>query len=226
MNDELKQRRTSALIGGAAGVLLFALIALTVQLDPAWLRSLDHGLGAGPERSTADHGWLRHAAKVVAAITLPDYLVAVVVVAAAVLALCGYWRAGVWSLIVIEASRWGYYLLKSVFERPRPEWSHPAAHAGGWSFPSGHSTAIAALAGIVIVLAVMFSPTRQVRSRLVTGALVLATGVGLDRVLLGVHYPSDVLAGWVLGATITLLALAAFDPLPRRAGTHRTTISP
>jgi len=223
---DLDRRRTGALIGGGAGALLFALIAMVVQADPHWLRSLDHGLGSGPEHYAADHAGIRHLAKVVAVLTQPDLLVALVVVVAAVLAVRGYWRAGVWSLIVIEASRWGYYLLKALFERHRPEWAHPAAHAGGWSFPSGHSTAIAALAGITIVLAIMFSPTRPVRSRVVGGALLVAAVVGFDRILLGVHYPSDVLAGLLLGATITLLTIAAFDPLPRTRAGDRATIAP
>jgi membrane-associated phospholipid phosphatase len=149
----------------------------------------------------------------------------------------GYWRAAVWSLIVIEVGRWSYVLLKAIFDRPRPEWAHPAAHAGGWSFPSGHATGIGAFAGVAIVLALMFSPTRELRSRLIGTGLVIAVSVGLDRILLGVHYPSDVVAGLVLGSSITLLALAAFDPLPSPGGAHlpprrrgaepgRTTIAP
>ncbi|WP_183407000.1 phosphatase PAP2 family protein [Nocardioides marmorisolisilvae] len=226
MNDDVERRRTSALLGGGTGVVLFGLIALVVHADPHWLRSLDHGLGSGPQRFTADHRWVLNLANFVADVTQPDYLVGLVLVIAGLLALVGHWRAGVWALIVIEASRWGYYLLKAVFERPRPHWAHPAAHAGGWSFPSGHSTAIAALAGIAIVLAIMFSPTRRLRYRVISGALVVAALVGFDRILLGVHYPSDVLGGLLLGASITLLTLAAFDPLPHRDRPHRTTIAP
>lgn len=225
MTDSAR-RRTSALVGAGAGALLFTLVAVVVQADPHWLRSLDHGLGSGPERYAAEHRAVREVANFVARITQPDFLVILVVVTAAVLVVRGYWRAALWSLIVIEASRWGYYLLKALFERHRPEWAHPAAHAGGWSFPSGHSTAIAAVAGIVIVLAVMFSPTRQLRGRVVVGALVAAAVVGFDRILLGVHYPSDVLGGFLLGTAITLLALAAFDPLPRAPGSDPTTITP
>jgi membrane-associated phospholipid phosphatase len=72
----------------------------------------------------------------------------------------------------------------------------------------------------------MYSPTRQLRHRLITGALVVAVVVGYDRILLGVHYPSDVVGGLLLGATTTLLGLAVFDPLPRGTGKHRTNIAP
>jgi len=226
VSDDLTRRRTSALVGAGAGAVAFGLIAWVVQAGPHWLRSLDHGLGAGPERYTASHPWLLHLAKTVAALTQPDYLVGLVLVVAGLLALIGHWRTAVWALVVIEVARWGYFGLKAVFERPRPHWSHPAAHAGGWSFPSGHATASAALAGIAIVLAIMFCPTRQQRARVITTAVVVAASVGLDRILLGVHYPSDVLAGLVLGATVTLLTLAVFDPLPRPRRPHRTSIAP
>jgi membrane-associated phospholipid phosphatase len=220
------RRRTSALVGAGAGALLFTLIAVVVQADPHWLRSLDHGLGSGPERYAAEHRAVRDVANFVARITQPDFLVILVVVTAALLVVRGYRRAGVWALIVFEAARWGYFVLKAVFERPRPTWAHPAAHVGGWSFPSGHSTVIGAVAGIAIVLAVMLSPTRELRRRVIVGAVVVAGVVGFDRILLGVHYPSDVLAGLLLGATVTLLALAAFDPLPRAPRSDPTTITP
>jgi len=226
VNEDLARRRLSALIAGGVGALLLALITVVVQSDPGWLRSIDHGLGSGPQRFTADHGWMLDVADAVSRLTYPDYLVGVVALVAVVLLLRGYWRAAVWSVIVIEAGRWSYVVLKAIFERPRPHWADPVAHAGGWSFPSGHATGIGAAAGVAIVLAIMFSPTRRLRYRLIGTALLVAGAVGFDRILLGVHYPSDVLAGLLLGATITLLALAAFDPLPRGTGSHRATIAP
>lgn len=218
--------RARLLAAGAAGALLFALLATLVQAGPHWLRSLDHALGAGPERYAVEHDRARHLGDVVAMLTRPDFVVIPVVVLAIVLAVRGLRRAAVWSLIVIEASRWSYFVLKQIFGRHRPEWAHPAGHAPGWSFPSGHSTVIAGAAGIAVVLAIRLGPRAAVRAAVIVVALLVAVVVGFDRVLLGVHYPTDVLAGWLLGATITLLALAAFDPLPGRAGRRRANIAP
>ncbi len=53
--------------------------------------------------------------------------------------------------------------------------------------------------------------------------LVVAVVVGLDRILLGRHYPSDVVAGALLGAAVTLLALALYSPLPR---SHALKVEP
>lgn len=226
MTDDVLGRRRRALIGGSAGLLVFALITVVVKSDATWLNRLDARLGSGPQRLTADHPWLLHLATFVARISHPDVVAVAVVVAAVVLAVRGHRRAALWSVVVIETARWGYLLLKVVLDRPRPHWAYPVAHAAGSSFPSGHSTVIAAAAGVMVVLATGSSLTPWVRAGLVVAALTVAAAVGLDRVLLGVHYPSDVVGGLVLGSSITLLALAASDPLPRRAAAGRATIAP
>jgi undecaprenyl-diphosphatase len=81
------------------------------------------------------------------------------------------------------------------------------------SFPSGHSSGVAALVTIAVVLA-WPRLTDAARRAWVTagGALVLV--VGLTRVLLGVHYPSDVVAGWALGLGWSLLVVLAFGGQP------------
>ena len=82
------------------------------------------------------------------------------------------------------------------------------------SFPSGHSSSIAAFVGILIVLIVMFVRRRGLRILLAVSSVLVAIAVGADRVLIGRHYPSDVLAGGLLGVGILLLGLALYSPLP------------
>jgi membrane-associated phospholipid phosphatase len=84
---------------------------------------------------------------------------------------------------------------KLAFARPRPDlWAH-AYPAVGYSFPSGHAMSSTALAVAVAALA---WGTRW-RWWAVAGGALFAVGVGVSRVYLGVHYPSDVLAGWCAG---------------------------
>ena len=84
---------------------------------------------------------------------------------------------------------------KLAFARPRPDlWAHGYS-AAGYSFPSGHAMSSTALA---VAIAALAWGTRW-RWWAVAGGALFAFGVGVSRVYLGVHYPSDVLAGWCAG---------------------------
>jgi YegS/Rv2252/BmrU family lipid kinase len=83
------------------------------------------------------------------------------------------------------------------------------------SFPSGHASSAVAFAGIVIVLAVMLARRVGLRRLTIGAAMLLAALVCVDRVLLGRHYPTDVVAGGLLGTGVLLLGLAVYSPLPR-----------
>ncbi|TCM21432.1 undecaprenyl-diphosphatase [Novosphingobium sp. PhB165] len=99
-------------------------------------------------------------------------------------------------------------LLKLVFGRPRPEIVPHLTEAGGASFPSGHSFNSAST---YIALALAFaalSPRANVRHTLIAGSIVLSLMVAWSRVWLGVHWPSDVMAGWLGGAAWTFTASA------------------
>lgn len=91
--------------------------------------------------------------------------------------------------------------------RPRPPHADWATHASGFSMPSGHSTTSALVAGLGC-WAVAHSARRVLRWCVWGLAVMWAAGVGLTRIYLGVHWPSDVLAGWLLAAAY-LAALVA-----------------
>ena len=95
--------------------------------------------------------------------------------------------------------------LKSAFDRPRPHLWRGVAHLSSGSFPSGHATQSAALALALLALA------WRTRWRLLVAAsaAVYVGLVGVSRLYLGVHYPSDVLGGWSVATLWALLVLAA-----------------
>ena len=107
-------------------------------------------------------------------------------------------------------------VIKHLVQRPRPDLvSHEAAIYSA-SFPSGHTLmATVVYITFALLLAADFAD-RRVREYLLASAWLVAFAVGASRIYLGVHWPSDVLAGWSLGA-LWMLAMRRF--LPRLTGT-------
>lgn len=127
------------------------------------------------------------------------------------------WRA----LYVVSVTTGGALLsseLKQTFVRARPTEVWPLAHAEGWSFPSGHAlSATVVYLTLGILLASSVKP-RRMKLYLLAVALLLPGLVGISRVLLGVHYPSDVLAGWMAGLAWAMSCWLVFELLSRRSG--------
>jgi len=98
-------------------------------------------------------------------------------------------------------------LLKMGYDRPRPELSH-AAHEFTASFPSGHSMLSAVTYLTLGALLSRLAPTRRLKVYALLIAIGLTLMVGISRIYMGVHFPSDVLAGWCLGAAWALLCSA------------------
>ena len=91
-------------------------------------------------------------------------------------------------------------LLKWGFDRARPDLVDHLTHAASSSFPSGHATQ-AAIAFLTLgALMARAQPDRRIKAFVLGGAILLTLLVGISRVYLGVHWPTDVLAGWCLGA--------------------------
>ncbi|WP_222193337.1 phosphatase PAP2 family protein [Modestobacter italicus] len=104
-------------------------------------------------------------------------------------------------------------LLKESTGRARPQFAEGGAGWESLSFPSGHSSGIATLVTVALVLAwPRLRPTG--RGVWLAAGVVLVVLVGLTRLWLGVHFPSDVVAGWALGAGWTLLVALALGALP------------
>ncbi len=103
-------------------------------------------------------------------------------------------------------------VVKAAVHRLRPVLPHPVAHEPGSSFPSGHAQA--AVVGYAVLLLVFLPILRGVWRRVaVTFALLMVLAIGFSRVALGVHYLSDVVGGFVLGAAWVAAMAAVFNAM-------------
>ncbi|MDT7597493.1 MAG: hypothetical protein QOJ06_3039 [Pseudonocardiales bacterium] len=142
--------------------------------------------------------WLLAAAR--AATTAGDSDVVNVVAAAVAIALLiiRFWRGAVLVVIARIGELASTTAVKDLLTRPRPTLLNPVDHAAGYSFPSGHAAGAAAVYGALVVL-VLPRAIRWARALLLAAGTSLICAVAASRVLLGVHYPSDVAAGAALG---------------------------
>lgn len=99
--------------------------------------------------------------------------------------------------------------IKLIAGRPRPDFVAHFDLVYSSSFPSGHSTMAPVVYLTLAVILAAGEPRRDVRALIFACAVAVTLAVGLSRVYLGVHWPTDVLAGWVLGAGIALVAMTA-----------------
>lgn len=107
-------------------------------------------------------------------------------------------------------------LLKLVFGRPRPTVVPPLVEVHSGSFPSGHSMLSAVVYLTLGALLARTTTRRRLRVYFIAVALALTFVVGLSRVYLGVHYPTDVVGGWAAGALWALVCALGAQALQRR----------
>ena len=137
------------------------------------------------------------------------------------LLLQGLWRR---ALFVTAASFGGWFLngaLKQLFQRPRPDVVPHLREVMSMSFPSGHAMTSAAVYLTLGALSMHIAQRRLTKVYCMTMAMLATVLVGASRVYLGVHYPTDVLAGWLLGLSWALLCWMIERSLERRAGLKR-----
>ena len=151
-----------------------------------------------------------------------------VVYAAATLVAAWVWIAkgmrgrAIWAFCTMMVAWVLGEVMKLIVQRLRPVLEAPLAQPPGYSFPSGHALNITVAATVLLLLLwPLFSATGRVLAVVV--AVLVVGAVGLDRIFLGVHYPSDVLAGYVLGCCITFSSWIGF--VGRTGGTSSSASS-
>ncbi len=199
----------------AAGILCFAMIAGEVQegdtraFDRKVLLALrnPHDAMLQPMGPPA----VQEAARDVTALGGVTVLALLIVSVGGYYVLDGRTRMGMYVWLSVGSGLILGTLLKLIFNRPRPDLVPHSVYAASTSFPSGHSM-LAAVSYLTLGTLLASSTSKK---RLKIYFMVLAVGftvaVGISRVYLGVHWPTDVLAGWIAGA-----AWAAFCWLAER----------
>lgn len=188
-----------------AGVIALA-IAVVLAVGWAvgrWPVALDRSIMLGL-RAWGGPPWLREAAVNVTALGSVTVLTLAVVVAAGLMAAQRHYLTALAAVLAAVTGGWAVTLIKHTIARPRPTLVEHWASVHDLSFPSGHSASSACVYLTLAALATRFMATRAARRYLLTVAILLVGAIGVSRVYLGVHWPSDVLAGWSLG---TLWAL-------------------
>jgi undecaprenyl-diphosphatase len=192
----------------AAGAALLALAVLT----SATVVRLDTFTSAAVHAHTADP--LVALSFAVTLLGGTDAVLPVTIVCAAGLLALRLWHSAIALALAVVLTQGVVAIVKELVERPRPAANDAVTDAGGSSFPSGHSATSAALFGVLVLVAARHLEGRaRDLATAFGGALIVA--VGVSRILLGAHYPTDVVAGWLTGGTLALASMALLTWLRR-----------
>jgi undecaprenyl-diphosphatase len=195
---------------GAVALLLIGLLGFGHELMEGDGARLDRAIMLalrvpGHPDQPAGPAWLPSAMRDVTALGSTTVLSMIVIVTTSFLALLRRYRA---AALVLAATILGaslVTLVKALVSRARPDIVERLMVETSHSFPSGHS---ANSAIVYLTLATLLFPVvreRRMRVFLLAVALLLVGAIGVSRVYLGVHWPSDVLAGWAFGSLWALL---------------------
>lgn len=211
-----------AVIVAVVAVVVYVVLWFGWRHHWGWLHAVDFAaLDAAHDVGVKHPAWVRFWQIVCVVFGPTAFRLVGAVVAVAALAVRRL-RAALFLMVSVELCKLVTRVAKRLAERPRPGTALVAEPS--WSFPSGHSLAamVGVLALLTLLLPMLGTPARCTAT--VVGALIVAA-VGVGRVALNVHYPSDVLAGWSLGYLYLLLCLVLVRPAGRRSGQPAQAVS-
>jgi undecaprenyl-diphosphatase len=211
------RRSLAPLIAVTAAAAVFVILLILVRVQWAPLESADHGAAAHLNHLVAGHAALISVIKAVTFLGSDGVLWTVIGVAAVLLALRKRWWLALYLLVTGAGALVLDPVLKSLVGRLRPVVAHPIAYGTGDSFPSGHALGSIVCYGAIFLV---FLPAARGRWRpvFITVLATLVAAIGISRLLLGVHYLSDVVGAWALGVTWLGVTTFAFELSRSAAG--------
>ena len=186
------------LLGAGVVAVAIALVLVAGLAVDEWPFAFDRSIITGL-RAWGGPAWLPSLAIDITALGSPPILAVIVTIVAGLLLVTKRALIAVATIVGCASGGLVVTLVKIDVARPRPTLvPHlvPAAHA---SFPSGHAAGSAIVYMTLAALTTLMTPDRAVHRYLVAVAVLLVGAIGCSRVYLGVHWPSDVLAGWSFG---------------------------
>jgi undecaprenyl-diphosphatase len=195
----------------AVGLLLFVLSEFRREIRQPWLSTLDQRAMSAVHACTAPS--LTRAMLICTFIGGWKFVTPTVIVLILLLLLRRARRDAAILALAVGGSAALNLGLKFFFHRARPSVPWALTHELSFSFPSGHAVAASCFYATIAYLAVR-GRQATTRTALITIAVLIALGIGLSRVYLGVHYPSDIAAGYLAGVlwvSTVILAFRHFD---------------
>ncbi|MBB5926002.1 phosphatase PAP2 family protein [Streptomyces echinatus] len=216
--DPPAPRRTATRV--AAGLAVCSVLLLTL-VAARWhpLLALDGGLSRTTHRWAVHYRGVTEVFRVLTDWVWDPLTMRLACAAAAVWLIWrrAAWWTALWLAVTCAVAAIVQQSVKAAVDRPRPAWRDPVDTAHYAAFPSGHAMTATLVCGLLLWLLHRCGPGRVLWRTAVAAALVSVAGVGVTRVWLGVHWPSDVLGGWLFGALLAALAVIVYEwPRGRR----------
>ncbi|MFF1721750.1 phosphatase PAP2 family protein [Streptomyces sviceus] len=202
------EHRTAA---RATGALALCSVLLLVLVVVKWhpLLSVDGDIADTTHRWAVDEPGLTHAFRILTDWVWDPWTMRLLAAAAAIWLVVrrnDRWAA-VWLVATCALGTLVQQVLKAAVGRERPVWPDPVDTAHFAAYPSGHALTATVVCGLLLWLLHHYGVGRTLWLTALTVAVISVVGVGLTRIWLGVHWPSDVLGGWLLGAMLVTLAV-------------------
>ena len=229
-SETIRRLKTTAMtpearvLGSVAvvGLGIWALLRLGSEMSERETLGFDRALVSALRLPGRPHepigpAWLPDTLRDVTALGSTTIITLATLIAAAALLFHRRWGRALVLIAVVVMASLSEDLLKALYNRPRPDFAVVGLYIRSQSFPSGHSTESAALWLTLATIAASFEARAAAKAFWFLLAVAAVMAVGFSRVYLGAHWPTDVLAGWMLGALWALIGWTLFGLLSPRA---------
>jgi membrane-associated phospholipid phosphatase len=208
-DDQTIGVRVAVAAAGAVALLVpAALIAVLIVGNVGWLHRFDLHVTAAGHSLALGHSGLVRFMEIWSLVFDPTSWRIAALILVIWLARHRAWPLAVWVAVTMTAGGILGALLKLLVGRHRPDLLDPVARASGYSFPSGHALNNALAASVFLL--VLLPLAGRYKKTLWAAAVVIPLITGLSRIGLGVHWTSDVVAGWLLGVAVTAATATAY----------------